>query len=106
MTTLDLTIAILLMGSITFGQKLFPFIALNSLTDNPKLDYVAKYMPPAVMLVLVIFTICGHWCGACLASLKPVIACVITALIHMVWRQALISIALGTISFELLKKFL
>lgn len=41
----------------TFGTRVFPFIAFYRHKEHPMMDYVAKYTPPMVMLILVVYVL-------------------------------------------------
>lgn len=106
MNTLNLIAALSIMTSITFSQKYIPFVALSQISNNRELRYLGNKLPAAVMLILVLYTLQE-------ASLPKadgiplfvpsVIAAIVTACIHLLFRHALLSIIAGVVIYGLLK---
>ncbi|MFO7909859.1 AzlD domain-containing protein [Vreelandella aquamarina] len=93
----------------TFATRVLPFVALYRQADHPLIIHLGRYLPPAVMLILVIYA---------LRDLRPLtpdqtlsfdanglpllIASLTVAALHLWRRNALLSIGLGTASYMLM----
>lgn len=106
MSTANLCMAIAMMTFVTFGQKIIPFITLRAFKNNKTIAYLAERLPPAVMLILVIYALRTQWVGFSNASFIPILASLFTAIVHILFRQTLVSIASGVLIFAILKNFL
>lgn len=87
---------IAVMTSATFLTRALPFLLFRRGGEHPLMAYIGRYLPPAIMLLLVIyclqtvdFTQPPHGTPELLAS-GVVVA------VHMLWRNSLISIGAGT----------
>ncbi|QEA39997.1 branched-chain amino acid transporter [Pistricoccus aurantiacus] len=102
MTTTSLLIFILVCALATLATRVLPFIALSRQADNPLILHLGRYLPPAVMLILVLYAlqdfrplsdgqlnVSPNGWPMILASLSVVI-------LHLWRRNALLSIVTGT----------
>lgn len=80
----------------TFLTRLIPFVALHRLRDHPLLLYLARFMPPAVMTLLVIYSLKDADFSIPPYGAKELVAVALTAAIHVLWSNALVSILCGT----------
>ena len=89
-------IAVLLAAAITWGLRATPFALLAPLRDSALLADLGRWMPPGIMLVLVVHTL-GDVDLASVASAGPAaLALGVTAGLHL-WRGSLtLSIFAGT----------
>jgi len=106
MSTVNLCLAIALMTFVTYGQKIIPFVALGAFKNNRVIAYLAERLPPAVMLLLVIYALRTQWEGFSNISFVPIFASLFTAIIHILFRHTLMSIMAGVLMFAVLKNFL
>lgn len=106
MSVANLILAVVMMTLVTFGQKMIPFVTLRTLKDNKGIAYLAEQLPSAVMLILVMYALRTQWVGFSKASLIPILASLLTVIIHVLFRQTLTSIIAGVLVFSLLKNFL
>jgi branched-subunit amino acid transport protein AzlD len=92
-----LMIVIICMSIVTFLARATSFLFIEKIKDNVLIQYVGKYLPACIMLVLAIFctwdTIEIHERPY---GLNEVLAVVTVALIHMSTRNSLFSIVAGT----------
>jgi len=91
-----LLLVILVMTGATFLTRATPFILLQHKADHPLLLFLGRYTPPAIMTILVIYSL-----GSVDFSQPPfgtpeLIAITLTAGIHLWLRHALLSIFTGT----------
>lgn len=86
----------------TFATRVLPFVALSGHADHPLILHLGRYLPPAVMMILVIYALrdfrpladgqinmAGNGLPMLLAS-----SCVVA--LHLWRRNALLSIIGGT----------
>ncbi|CAM3970806.1 AzlD domain-containing protein [Vreelandella rituensis] len=86
----------------TFATRVLPFIALAEQAEHPLVLHLGRYLPPAVMMILVIYA---------LRDFRPLIdwqlnmgetgfpmflAAGLVTILHLWRRNALLSIMLGT----------
>lgn len=90
---------ILVMAAATFLTRLLPFMALHHLRDHPMLLFLGKYVPPAVMTILVFYSLQGVDLSVPPFGVGTFMAVAITVGMHL-WRgHALLSIAAGTAAY-------
>ena len=96
-------ISIATIAIITYLLRLTPFILFGKHQETPKwIVYIGGYLPPAVMGMLIIYSIKNTDVFQ-LDQIAPLaIAILITALFHLWRRNNLISILTGTVSYMLL----
>ena len=91
-----LLLFIVVMALATFITRVLPFILLYKISDHPTLLYLGRYLPPVMMMLLLIY---------CFRDLRfsdfndgptEVIALTLVVVLHL-WRSnALLSITAGT----------
>ena len=93
-----LVIVIAVMSVATFATRLPPFLLFSGRGQHPLLQFIAKYTPPMVMTILVIYMLKSvDYLSA--EGLYAAIALIVTIGIHLWRRNALLSIGAGTITF-------
>ncbi|MDT8878206.1 AzlD domain-containing protein [Halomonas saccharevitans] len=102
MSTLELLIFIAVCAGATFATRVLPFVALARQAEHPLILHLGRYLPPAVMMILVIYALRdfrpladGHLNVA--PDGWPLILASLTVVVLHLWRRhALLSIAGGT----------
>ena len=104
-TMVALTIGV--SAAVTIILRFLPFIVFSNKRKTPRIiTYLGKYLPFAVMAMLVVY---------CLKSVNPVtypfgipeiIGVVAVVLLHVLKRNTLLSIAGGTVLYMLLIQFI
>jgi branched-subunit amino acid transport protein AzlD len=90
------------MAGATFLTRLLPFVAFRHRSEHPLLLFLGRYMPPAVMTILVLYSLKGVDFSRPPYGLEIVLAILVTVGVHR-WRgQALLSIFSGTAVYMLL----
>jgi branched-subunit amino acid transport protein AzlD len=90
------------MAGATFLTRLLPFVAFRNRSEHPLLLFLGRYMPPAVMTILVLYSLKGADFSQPPYGLEIVLAILVTVGVHR-WRgQALLSIFAGTAVYMLL----
>ncbi len=104
-TMVALTIGV--SAAVTVILRFLPFIVFSNKRETPKIiTYLGKYLPYSVMAMLVVY---------CLKSVNPaiypfgipeIIGVVTVAVLHILKRNTLLSIAGGTVLYMLLIQFI
>ena len=86
---------IAVMTAATFLTRVLPFVLLYKVADHPVLRYLGRYLPPVLMVLLVIYSFKGEDLISC--DFLPELAGLFSVLIlHLAMRNALVSILGGT----------
>jgi len=93
--TTYLLAAIGVMTVATFATRATPFLLLRRVAGHPTLLYLGRYLPPTVMMLLVIYSVRDAPLLST-AGLPYWIAMAATAAVHLWRRNALLSIGIGT----------
>ena len=100
--TLHAVLAVAVMAVITLALRTLPFLIFGKKETPPFIEYLGKYLPFAIMGMLVVY---------CLKEVRPLsypyglpelIAILIVALLHLWKRNTLLSIVCGTVGYMLL----
>jgi branched-subunit amino acid transport protein AzlD len=100
-SNIDLLGVMLVMAVATFLTRALPFMFLSRASGHPLLNYLGDYLPPILMVLLVVYS----FKNADMVSVKflpELIGLFTTMLLHLLWRQPLISITGGTALYMLL----
>tara|TARA_B110000914_G_C15360800_1_gene398423 strand:+ start:186 stop:500 length:315 start_codon:yes stop_codon:yes gene_type:complete len=96
-----LVVVIVIMSLATFATRLPPFVLFSGREKHPLLQFVAKYTPPMVMTILVIYMLKGIDFLA-MEGLHAFAALLATTAFHLWKRNALLSIFIGTALYMML----
>lgn len=95
-------ITIALLSVIIFCERLFPFVIFNKKTPGKLLHFFEKYIPPVVMLALLVYSLRGIRFTS-LAEWLPVTAGTVFAIATYIWkRSTMISIFGATALYMIL----
>ena len=97
--TLYLLAVIAVMAVATFLTRAVPFVALHHLRDHPMLLFLGRYTPPAVMTILVFYSLKDVEFASPPFGAGTVMAAAITVGMHLWRRHPLLSIAAGTAAY-------
>lgn len=97
-----LLLVIVVSALATFATRVLPFVALSRHADHPLVLHLGRYLPPAVMTILVLYALrnfrpleAGQF-NMDPSGLPMLIASVTVVALHLWRRNALISIIGGT----------
>jgi branched-subunit amino acid transport protein AzlD len=96
-----LLIVIAVLSGVTFLTRILPFVLLYKVADHPMLVYLGRYLPPVLMVLLVLYTFkdvkfSGNW-------LPPeLLGILLVTVLHLSLRQPLVSIMGGTAFYMVL----
>lgn len=95
-------LAIVAMALVTFVLRAAPFVAARALKRYPEIDRLGRFLPPAIMVLLVLHTLYGS------AETHPqsgpwaeIVSAGLAMLLQLRLRQPLLSIACGTALYVL-----
>jgi len=101
MTTGELILFFAVMGLATFITRAAPFVLLKSHQDSRLLLHFGRVLPVMILMVLVGFGVIGLLDAQGSRQALLAIAMVITTLVHLIFRQTMVSILLGTAVYVL-----
>ena len=102
MSTPSLLLFIGVCALATFATRIIPFVALAKHADHPLILHLGRYLPPTVMMILVIYALrdfrplLDGRLNAGATGWPMIAAALIVALLHLWRRNALLSIIGGT----------
>ena len=91
-------IVFILMALATYVTRLAPFVIFSQHRERPLLKFVAKYTPPMVMTILVMYMLKGVQYNSA-EGLYYILALLVTVSFHLLVRNALLSIFAGTLVY-------
>ena len=103
------TMAALTIGvsaAVTVLLRFLPFIIFKGNRETPKIiSYLGKYLPYAIMAMLVVYCLKSVSVTAYPFALPELIGVLAVALLHVWRRNTLVSIAGGTVLYMILVQF-
>ena len=100
-----ITIALCVLGTMT--TRFLPFFIFREDKETPAfIQYLGKYLPPAVFGMLVIYCLRNVSIFHGTHAIPELLAILTTIVLHLKKRQMLLSIAGGTICYMLLLHFI
>ena len=87
---------ILAMAAATYLTRVVPFLLPRRLREDAHLQYVGAQLPPAVMLLLVVYCLKDVRFSAAPYGLPELAAVSVVAGLHLWKRHGLLSIGVGT----------
>lgn len=97
---------IIVMAAVTLLIRALPFIVFNGKKTPAYIDYLGKYLPYAIMAMLVVYCLKDVSITQRPFGIPEIIAIVVTAALHVIKRNTLLSIVAGTICYMALVQFL
>lgn len=94
--------ALLAMSAATFLTRVFPFLLPRRYKDSEHLRYIGAMLPPAVMLLLVLYCLKGTQFTTPPYGFAELLSVAVVVALHLWKRHALVSIGLGTACYVLL----
>jgi len=109
MTQLTLVQALLgtLVGAVViFATRLFPFALFSRRNPPSVIKFIEKYIPSMIMAILVVYCLKDIQFTASPYGFPYYIAIAVTVILHLLFKNPMISIFGGTILFMALNAFL
>lgn len=99
--TEHILMVILVMTIATFATRIMPFVFFHGHSNHPTISYIAKYTPPMIMSILVIYVLKDVNFSDDI-GLYTVISVAVTIAIHLWRNNPLLSIFTGTFLYMFL----
>lgn len=100
MTTAKLVASIALMAVIIASTRIFPFVVFGSGKKPPKvIMYLGKYLPPAIIVAITIYCFKDIKFYEFPFGIKEIIASASVVLLHIRFKNTMVSITLGTLLY-------
>lgn len=98
------TIGIILVVAIcTFATRALPFLIFGGKKEvSPVIQYLGKVLPPAIMIILVVYCLKGVDFFTGSRGIPELVAIAVVALLHIWKKNTLLSIGAGTILYMLM----
>ena len=94
---------IAVMALVTFALRALPFVAAQWLEHHPIVRRLGRFLPPAIMLLLVVHSMLGQARDHAGAPWPEMVAVALTAALQWRGKNALFSILAGTGAYVLLR---
>ena len=88
--------AIIAMAAATVISRAAPFLFLGRFAGRPAVRFLGRATPPVILTLLVLYCLKDVPLAAAPHGLPEAIALALTVGLHLVWRNALVSICVGT----------
>ncbi len=103
MNTTHAILTVAVCALVTAGLRFLPFLIFGGARKTPAvISYLGKVLPYAIMGMLVVYFLKGVQLAAAPHGLPEFIAVAAVALLHVRWRNTLVSIAGGTALYMVL----
>lgn len=95
----EIFIAILLMSVISYFTRALPFLFFGNKKLPSSFLFIGKYFPSVVITILVVYTLKDVNFLLIPYGLKEIGAIIFTAILHLIFKNYLISIFFGTVFY-------
>lgn len=99
MNTGNALAAIAVMAGITFFTRLFPFLFFNKRRPPALLQFIQRYIPPMIMVILVIYALSDVVWLKSPHGIPEAVSILVAGGLHLWKKNALISIFSATILY-------
>lgn len=79
-------------GIVTFFTRIFPFVLFKGKKSSETLDFIEKYIPPAIMLILLVYCLKDIKFSVESGGIYQVLCVVIAIILQLKYKNPLISI--------------
>ena len=107
MSNTSILLYILAASLVTIALRFLPFIFLNGKKETPKIiSHIARYLPFATMAMLVVYCFKSVSLIASPYCIPELIAAIVVVVLHILKRNTLLSISVGTVLYMILVQFI
>ena len=106
MDNLDILIAILVMSLANFATRLFPFLFFVNREPPAIIIFVEKAFPPIIMTILIFYSLRYINLSVAPYGFSEFSAVVLTVLIHLGFKNYLVSIFAGTLFYMAMVQYI
>ncbi|MBR5287770.1 MAG: AzlD domain-containing protein [Clostridia bacterium] len=101
--TMHSLLIVLICAGVTLALRAAPFAFFGGKDGVPPvIARLGKLLPPAIMAALVVYCLKGIPSGTVLDGAKQLLAGAVVVIVHLLRRNTLLSIAVGTAAYMLL----
>ena len=93
------------MALVTFALRALPFLAAQWLRHNPLVRHLGRFLPLAIMALLVLHSAAGLSSQHDASPWPEFVAISLTVLAQWKTRNPLLSIAIGTLAYVLIRNY-
>lgn len=86
----------------TFGGRILPYIIFSRKSEGKNLAFIQRNMPLVIMVVLVFYTFFSIDFTSGAKMMSAIIACISTLLLQICFKNALMSMFVGTCLYMIL----
>ena len=98
-----LILSILVIAAVTAALRFIPFLVFSTGKQTPKIiTYLGKFLPYAIMAMLVVYCLKSVNLLAFPFGLPELIGVALVVVLHILKRNTLLSITVGTVCYMLL----
>lgn len=98
--------AIFVSGAVIYGTRLLPFVAFSRKNPPAIIRFIEKYTPSLIMAVLVVYCFKDTGFLSSPFGIPHLAASVATVVIHLLFKNSMVSIFSSTIIFMVLSRIM
>ena len=106
MSNYEIYIAIAIMTVINYFTRVFPFLFFRKNDLPAYILFIEKYFPSVIMTILIFYTLKEINFSLVPYGMKELGSIVFTALLHLIFKNYLVSIFIGTLFYMGLVQYL
>lgn len=106
MSNYEIYIAIAIMTVINYFTRVFPFLFFRKNDLPAYILFIEKYFPSVIMTILIFYTLKDINFSLVPYGIKEIGGIVFTALLHLIFKNYLVSIFIGTLFYMGLVQYL
>jgi len=106
MTNYEIYIAIAIMTIVNIITRVFPFLFFRKNELPSYISFIEKFFPAIIMTILIVYSVKDVEFSLFPYGLKELGAIVFTAILHISFKNYLVSIFAGTIFYMFLVQYL
>ena len=102
----SVVVAIFLSALVIFLTRVFPFAFFHGRNPPKAIEFIEKYVPQMIIAVLVVYCFKDVNFSSTQDFLPYVISCVVVVILHLSFKNSMISILGSTILFMILSRLM
>lgn len=106
MTNIEIMLAIAVMTAVNIFTRAFPFLFFKKAELPHFLEFIGKYFPAIILTILIFYTLKDIEFSLYPYGMKEVGSITFTVVLHLIMKNYLVSIFLGTIFYMGLVQYL
>ncbi len=106
MSGIEIYIAIAIMAVVNFFTRVFPFLFFRKNELPSYVVFIERFFPAVIMTILIVYSIKDIDFSLAPYGIKEIGGILFTAILHIVFKNYLVSIFSGTIFYMVLVQYL